>query len=467
MSSLPADTGRGAAITEGALTTRRLPTAVRLVLLLTHLLAYGYALRTGRYVFPDTDRYLQAAYNLGHFGQLYARPLPAGPPVGQAVQELTIRPPGYPLLVLALGAVGGQVAWLLLLQNALSYLVLATVLRGWAATRARPPGGWAWVLALALTLSFPAQLIYASAAMSEVPLQALLVLGAGLAARAWLTGRAGWLAGAGAALVAAFLLKPVMYPFVGVFALAAGGLAWRWRRPALLALGLLPLALAAAYVAWNGQRTGYAQFSSISTINLLHYNAAGVLRQAQGPATENAWTAHVLRRADAQPSFAARQQYLHAAALAVLRRYPLRYAAQHLLGTVIFFLDPGRFDLDRFLNPVPAPGLLDAVRGHGTAGLLAGLRRQPLSLLLTLVVVAGANAARLLLAGRGLLRAVSPANPAAAGANWLLLDTRAGRLVALMLVLYLAVLTGPLGAARFLVPGYPLLLALALRGLRP
>jgi hypothetical protein len=441
---------------------RRLPAAVRLALLLVHLLAYSYALRTGRYVFPDTDRYVQAAYNLAHYGQLYARPLPAGPLAPAQVQELTIRPPGYPLLVLALGAASGQVAWLLLLQNALSYWVLAAVLRGWAAARARPPGVGAWTLALLLTLSFPAQLIYANAVMSEVPLQALLWLGAGLAVRAATTGCASWLAGAGAVLVAAFVLKPVLYPFVGVFALGAAGLAWRYRRAALLALGLLPALAAATYVGWNAQRTGYAQFSSISTINLLHYNAAGVLRQAEGATAENAWTAAVLRRAAAAPTFAARQQQLQAAAWAVLRRYPLRYAGQHLLGMVAFFLDPGRFDLNYFLGPVAVPGLLDALRNGGATGLLGALGRQPPALLALLLLVALANGTRLLLAARYLRQ---PTQLQAAAGDWLQLDTRAGCLVVLGLLLYLALLTGPLGAARFLVPGYPLLLALALRGL--
>ena len=431
-----------------------------LLLLLAHLLAYGYALRTGRSAFPDTDRYVQAASNLGHYGRLYARPLPAGPLLPAQVQELTIRPPGYPLLVLALGAAGGGVAWLLLVQNALSYWVLSSVLRGWAAARARPPGRGAWAWALLLTLSFPAQLIYANAVMAEVPLQALLWLGAGLAARAWATGRAGCWAGASAALVGAFLLKPVMYPFVGVFALAGGWLAWRGRRGALLALGLLPLLAALAYGGWNYGRTGYWQFSSISTINLLHYNAAGVLRQAEGPTAENAWTAAVLRRAATQPTYAARQSLLQDSASAVLRRYPLRYAGQHMLGMAAFFLDPGRFDLSVFLGKTHAPGLLDALRGHGPAGLLAGLRRQPLGLLALLALVAAANAARLLLAGRGLF---SPIAKQVLATDWLLLGTRAGRCMALVLLLYLALLTGPLGAARFLVPGYPLLLALALR----
>ena len=438
----------------------RLPVAVRLALLLAHLLAGGYALRTGRYVFPDTDRYVQAAYNLGHFGQLYARLLPAGPLAVGQVQELTIRPPGYPLLVLALGAATGQVAGLLLLQNALSYWVLASVLHGWVATRPRPPSRGQWGLALALALSFPAQLIYANAVMSELPLKALLWLGAGLAARAGATGRARWLAGAGAVLVAAFLLKPVLYPFVAVFALGAAGLAWRYRRGALVVLGLLPALAAATYVGWNAQRTGYAQFSSISTINLLHYNAAGVLRQAQGPAAENAWIAGVLHQAAAAPTFATRQRQLQAAAWVVLRRYPLRYASQHLLGTLGFFLDPGRFDLNYFLGPAPVPGLLDAVRSAGVRGLLAALGRQPPALLALLLLVAAANGTRLLLAARSLLQ---PVKKQFIAADWLLLDTRAGRLVVLGLLLYLALLTGPLGAARFLLPGYPLLLALALR----
>ena len=43
---------------------------------------------------------------------------------------------------------------------------------------------------------------------------------------------------------------------------------------------------------------------------------------------------------------------------------------------------------------------------------------------------------------------------------------QAGRWVAIGLLAYLALLTGPLGAARFLMPAWPLLLGLALMGLR-
>ncbi|MVN78405.1 hypothetical protein GO988_18905 [Hymenobacter sp. HMF4947] len=436
----------------------RLPAAVWLALLLAHALAGTYALRTGRYTFPDSGRYRQVAQNLGQHGQLYARPLPPYPPTGQDVQEFTIRPPGYPLLVLAVGAPVG----ILLLQNLLSLGALAVVLRGWAAARARPPSSPEWAVALALALSFPAQLIYANVVMSEIPLQAVLLGGVGLAAAFARTGRARYLAGVATALVAAWLLKPVLAPFTLVFLGISSWLAWQRRRPILALFGALPLLLALAYMGWNAQRTGYFHFSSIAEINLLHYNAAGVLRQAQGPAAEATWVARTLRAANAAPTFAARQRLIDAAAGAVLRRYPLLYAGQHALGMATFFLDPGRFDASVFLGQTQAAGLLNQLRGGGAAGLLGALAQQPWGLLALLLITAVANVLRLALAVRGLRTASAhaPTSP-----DWLGFATPAGRWVAAGLLLYLAVLTGPLGAARFLVPGWPLLLALALRGL--
>lgn len=437
----------------------RLPPAVWLVLVAAHVLAAAYALSTRHYLFPDSDRYLQAAQNIGQHGQLYARPWPAGPPTGQAVQEFSIRPAGYPLLLLALGAPLGIV----LLQNALSIWVLAVVLSGWAARGPRPPSRGAWAQALGLALSFPAQLIYASAVMSELVLQAVLVLGLGLAAGFARSGRARYLAGVAAALVVAWLLKPVFVPATVLFGLAAAWLAWRRRRPLLLLVGAAPLVLALGYMGWNWQRTGYFHFSSISTINLLHYNAAGVVRQAQGPAAEEAWVAQTLRQANAQPTFAARQAAIETAAVAVLRQHPLRYAAQHVVGMGTFFLDPGRFDTSVFLGRNQSAGLLAALRSQGLAGVVRGVAQQSALLLALLLVTLLANMLRLALALRGLERRGPPSTPSPR--DWLGLATPGGRWRAAGVLLYLALLTGPLGAARFLVPAWPLLLALALRGL--
>ena len=439
---------------------RTVPAWVWALLVVAHALVFGYAVRSGHYIFHDSGRYLQAARNLRAHSQLYARPWPSQPPQGAAVQEFTIRPPGYPLVIMGLGGATGRPVLLLLFQNALSLVVLATVLGEAAATRVRPPSRRWWVAAVALTLSFPAQLIYANAVMTEIPLQAVIMLGAGLGMKYAATHRARYLAGAAGALVAAWLLKPVWYPFSLVFLVVAGWEAWRRRRPLLALLGALPLLLALAYMGWNWQRTGYFHFSSIADTNLLHYNAAGVVRQTQGPASEDAWLDAVLRQADAQPTFAARQYTVQAAAAAVLQQHPWRYAGQHIAGMATLFLDPGRYDFSTFWGLPDHVGLLSQLRSGGWPGIWGGLRQQPLGLLLVLGLVAGANLLRLLLAGRGLARTTEDALLG----SWLRLATPVGRWVAVGLLLYVALLTGPLGAARFLVPVWPLWLGLALRG---
>ena len=428
----------------------RVPNGVWAVLLAAHGLALGWALTHGTWHFPDSDRYRQAAENLRQQGQLYARPWPASAPRGQAVQEFTIRPVGYPLLVRALGGTAPQPVWLLTLQNLLSLLSLGLVLRWWA-RRARPQDG-EWGLATVMTLSFPAQLIYANAVMSEIPLQATVVAIMGMSLLFIGTEKKRYLLGMAGGATVALLLKPAFYPLALVIALL--GLAWGWRRrrASIVGIGLLPLVAVALCMGWNEQRTGYFHFSSIAEINLLHYNAAGVVRQVGGPAAAAQWVTDVLDSANAQPDFAARQQLIRRRAGAVIREHPLVYARQHLLGMAALVLDPGRFDIGQFLGIAPPAGggLLVQVRAEG---LWRVLKKLPLGLLAGLAAVLLANVARLALALRGFRRL------GRAGRVW-----RTGRWVALGLLFYVALLTGPLGAARFLVPVWPLLLGLALAG---
>jgi hypothetical protein len=438
-------------------TAGAVPRWIWIVLVGVQLGFFAWGLAERSWIFPDSDRYAEAAHNLWAHGELYARPWPTAIPTGQAVQEYTIRPPGYSLLILLLGGseTGRTPLAVLILQNLLSLLNIGLVLRWWA-QRARPGRRqWRWAL---LLLFFPAQFIYANALMSELVLQTVVLVLALSGLRLWQQPRLRYGLVVVVAISTALLIKPVFYPFAGLAALGMLGLAWRFRRAAWAGLGLLPVVVALLYMGWNSQRTGYFHFSSIADINLLHYNAAGVVRQVTGQAAEEQWIAAVLRAANAQPSFARRQQLIQKRAGAVLAAHPVVYARQHLQGMVAFFLDPGRFDISQFLQLAPPPGggLLAQVRSAGAGGLVQALRRLPLGLLAVLTLVALANAARLLLAVRG---------------GWLAKDggaeMRAGRWWLATLILYVALLTGPLGAARFLVPVWPLLLLLALCGLQP
>ena len=431
--------------------SERIPGWVWVVLVGGHGLALVWALHTGSWCFPDSDRYLQAAENLRLHGELYARAWPASRPLGQAMQEFTIRPLGYPWIVRLLATGVSQPVLLLVVQNILSLLNLGVVLRWWAQRNCPATGMWGLVL-LGIGL-FPGQLIYANAVMSEIMLQTV-VLSIVVAVLFFIeTRKLRYFAGAAVGLVAALLLKPVFYPLALAFIAIGVGVAWRFKRGSLLMISLVPVVVVAFYMRWNEQRTGYFHFSSIAEINLLHYNAAGVVRQLEGPGAEERWVASVLRDANATPDFATRQHLIQARAQAVLWAHPLVYARQHVQGMATFFLDPGRFDISEFLRlePPPGGGLLAQVRA---GGLWRAVGRLPLRLLGMLAIVLISNILRLVAAARGFLR-LGRSEPV----------LRYGRWVAVGLLFYLALLTGPLGAARFLVPVWPLLLALALEGL--
>ncbi|MDQ2770586.1 MAG: hypothetical protein M3Y54_08810 [Bacteroidota bacterium] len=422
------------------------------MLLFVHAACISWALHNRRWDFPDSGRYQQAGLNIREHGQLYARIWPNEVPRGEAVQEFTIRPPGYPVVLDLLEGAHNSPWLVLLLQNVLSLLALGLVMQWWA--RIAKPLRTNWLGAVGLMLLFPAQLIYANAVMSELWLQACLLAAVGWALLFSDTGKIRYLLGVAVAISLALLLKPVCFPLAAVMAAVAGWLAWKRRRSVLLLVGLLPVLVAGIYMRWNEQRTGYFHFSSIAEINLLHYNAAGVVRQLDGPVAEEKWVAEVLRAANAQPDFAGRQRLIRDRADSVISAHPFVYARQHLLGMGTMLLDPGRFDISEFLalKPLPGGGLLARVRAEGWRQAAGGL---PLGLLVVLGLLTLANVGRLLLAIRGFIRLGRGA------ASW-----RVARWLAVGGLGYLALLTGPLGAARFLVPAWPLLLGLALMGLR-
>ncbi|WP_426061193.1 hypothetical protein [Hymenobacter sp. B1770] len=367
------------------------------------------------------------------------------------MQEYTIRPVGYPLAVLVLGNCNTRPFLLLVIQNALSLLNISLLVLWWA-TRVKSKNS-GWLLPIILVLSFPAQLIYANAVMSEVMLQTLVVtiVAAGLAFIK--SGKGQYFAAVALAMVIAMLLKPIFYPSALVLLGISVVLAWRRRKPQLALIGLMPVVALGLYMEWNYIRTGYFHFSSIAEINLLHYNAAGVVRQVDGPAAEDKWVAAVLTEANQKPDFASRQRFIQYQARAVLWEHPGVYARQHLQGMVALFLDPGRFDISQFLG-LAAPtegGFLAQAR---TGGILRAVQRLPVGMIAFLSLMLMANSVRLALAVRGFIR-LNSYGP----------TLRHGRWVVLGILLYVALLTGPLGAARFLVPVWPLLLGLSLVGL--
>lgn len=387
----------------------------------------------------DSFEYLAVAGNIAEEAIFYAGDL--AEPLDPAL--FTKRPPLYPLLLAATGAHTGLFVVTLLLQNLLSLFNLYLVLGLLGRITGRERSARTVLLpALLLVLLYPSQLIYANMIMSEMMLQTLITAAFYGFARYVLGDGDRYLLLYSVLLAAAALTKPVMYLFVipNAVLMLAAGLRRRDVRP--MVYSLLPIVVIVGYCAWNAYRTGLFHFSSIQSASLLDYNTRYLLIQTEGPDAATALVEDVHRRAARAGSFAERQGILHAGAWELLRPRLFSYVAFHLRGTLAFFLDPGRFDLYHFFGiPSGGNGLLYHFSQSGLSGIWTYLSTQPLAMVAAWVLIAVANAVRLV----GLL--VSAIARIQAEVKWGLL----------LLIGYVAVVTGPVGAARFAVPVFPLI----------
>jgi hypothetical protein len=353
------------------------------------------------------------------------------------------RPPGYAAFLVALRVVSTHPLWIAFIQSLLG--VAAWVLLWHVLVRlGGPPRPGPLVLGLALA---PAVLLYAQMAMSDVPFMLLVLLAFERYVAFVQAGRVRDLAWSHGLLALGLLVKPVLlYVWLFTLPLTAYALWWRGARGAPLgaaALALLVLVPAGVLGLAHRTQTGHFEVSSIQTENFLQQNAGRLLARTGEEEVLEA----VGRRSQALARYPERAAFEAAAARRIILERPLAYAVLHLQGVANFFLDPGRFDLQVFFGLPPAePGLMARYSAEGWRGVLRGLTALPPLQTAVLLAVLAWNAL-----------------VAAAFAWWLLrgdvpLPVRLG---ALALVGYVALVTGPVGAARYRMAVYPLMLLAA------
>jgi hypothetical protein len=123
----------------------------------------------------------------------------------------------------------------------------------------------------------------------------------------------------------------------------------------------------------------------------------------------------------------------------VLMDKPLSYAVFHLKGSLRYFIDPGRFDLVTYFNleDADSPGILHMLNQEGIRGVLKFLKQEGWGLVFVLALIALFKLVKI----TGFILYLFRGKTALAF-----------RLFLAFLVGYLALVTGPLGASRFLLP---------------
>lgn len=404
-----------------------------------HLLYFGYQLTHGRLYLSDSYEYASVARSIVTDRTTAAGSLSAA---HDNPGIYTKRPPLYPLLLALTGTVWG-VEWLtLIVQNLLSLFNI------WLVVRLLDALGFSRNFRFGtvgiLLAAYPAQFIYANMIMSEILLQAILISALYSVVHFVRKGSIYSLIAYNVLLFLAALTKPVMYLFVVPNLLLTCFFGVRMRRAIIALTGFIPILLVAGYCMWNFDRTGYFHFSSIQNDALLHYNAYHTLLDAEGEHVADSVIDGVARKAEHAASFGSEQRIMREGALAVIEDHWLRYAIFHARGMLHFLVDPGRFDLYQFfgLESGSSRGLLFYFGRDGYAGIWSYLRHENPTVVIILLVIGLMN----------LIKALSI--PLFAIDRNVRIEIK---LALLLLVGYLVAVTGPLGASRFAMPVFPLL----------
>ncbi len=405
-----------------------------------HALFFGYQLSQSNYYLADSTEYLLAAENLLEHGSLYCGEWPP-----ERIDYFTKRPPLYPLILTIFVVPFGSPILLILLQNLLglfNLFLLLKLLKGFSFPEEK------LTFLLPFLLLYPAQMIYANFVMTEIGLQSLIL---GMLWFLWKYAEkpAGkYLLIYSGLLSLAILMKPVMYLFAAVNVLLMAWFFLRKKRSAgMIPAALLPWVIVVLVGAWNQQRTGVFHYSSIQQINLLQYNAYYSLVNSEGLEAAEQQVNAITDSADNMAFYPERHAFIQASSIAILKKHLPAYFKLHIKGMFNFFIDPGRFDLYSFWGMEKREGKGEGLLYHysqsGYQGIFTYLGQQPLLLLLWLLLIAAANGIKFLAAIRfAFLKSISLEK----------------RLLLLLFVGYLAGITGPLGASRFAVPLFPLML---------
>ncbi|MEL6989836.1 MAG: hypothetical protein AAGK97_18655, partial [Bacteroidota bacterium] len=247
------------------------------------------------------------------------------------------------------------------------------------------------------------------------------------------------------AIVLAMLTKPAFYLFAyaNIIMMLIFYLLNKDFKPILLAL--LPIFFVMGFSYWNQSRTGHFHFSSISKINALNYNTYYFLMDKIGAEEAEQKVDAILNKAKSIEDYDAQSQFIKASTKEILSDHFLNYLFYHFKGSVLFFLDPGRFDLGSFfgIEGKTDDGFLHQKNKSGGSGIIAKLKSQPLLLLFSLGIIFLFNLIKL----GCIIRFFFLKN-----IDWI------PKLLCLGIIFYLALLTGPLGASRFALPVFMLVL---------
>lgn len=416
-----------------------------LLLFLVQLGFLVFGLETKHIYTADSTEYLQQAENIFREGSTYC----GDPTIEPREPSLySRRPPGYGTFIL-LSSFFLTIPYLTLVFQCI--LSVFNLYIGYRILRFVRPGIKPTGLYFAALLFAPSQFIYTVHYMNEIPFQTSLLLGLYYLLRFERHDGNIWqLYKHHLCIIGCYLIKPVAM-FLWIFSILHVILTKKDTKATveLSLLSTLHLLIVGGTMWYNYYRVGIAEYSSIGHKLFINYNLPALLNNLYGP--EQA--AYII---DSLQTEMSTEPYPIQAAIAdqfirdEITKHPLNYITVHFKGMLFFITDIGRWDVELmrkgrvFVEQLPS--LSKKYKAGGVTAVADYFREwNPLYLLYF--------AGSILFLALVLVLYIQQLLFARTNRSFIYLVTG--------LALYFAFLTGPSGSARFRVPVYPLIVAVA------
>lgn len=405
-----------------------------LILIALHLVFFSKQVFFHNSLIQDSDEYLFAAENLKNHGTLYAWNLN----YAYNPDWLTKRPFFYPFILLFFKLISfGHQAWFFamvyLVQNLLSLFNIRLVLKMIEKKSLKVN----YLYATLFMIFSVSQLVYANLIMSEIWLQTCFT--AMLYLMLFRNNNFKKFLYLSLLIIVAMSIKPVMVAAVLVFPILYLLNQYKGFKLQHLAITLLPLLYFIAIGKINEKRTGYRHYSSISNINLLHYNTYVMLMYQYGTVKADSIIDGIKSRATLTGSYPGKQAYIAEQSSKQIKEHLGLYMMLHMRGIAFALIDPGRFDLTQFFNLAHRDNLLYETNKRGLFALAKKTFLNPLGLVL--IILMAFNTFRLITAIRFLFKKCF---------SWWF------KLSVFLIPCYILALTGPIGTSRFFMPLVPI-----------
>jgi len=404
-------------------------------LLLVHVVFFILATIYKRIYMGDSFEYIYEALNIKSSFFFYSgnSALPIQP------EYMTQRQPAYPLFLLAVYLFTVNNWIVLILQNLLSVFNIYYCRKVFIRLGYHDKYDWLFLL---LTIAYPAQFINANTIAPDILLQTCTLLYFGSFVQLFQTSQARYALFMSVALIAGFMVKPVLYPFAFIHIPLIIAVYYKQLKKQVIIAAILPLCAVLLYNYSNYTRTGKFHFSSNQSFNAIFYYY-GYVGQKEGQDSATKFLQTERSNIASFPEYKNRYDFANKRGLELLSQNFFPYMAYHLKNSARIFIEPGKGEMDLFTGRLTygklysrdQSGFYSTLRNKGWGGMGGYIRDNPSMPFVLLVLIF--NILRLI--GLLLFFFKNPLNLHL-------------RLFIFMLLSYFAVAAGPIANTRYFLP---------------